>query len=86
MDQYKPKSKLWNIYQYIDGNYDVGKYHMGKAKATVIDCDGDGTEWLFWIDGKLIAEGKVSPHFSYHDFFEGIRQVELLLIQHGYLV
>jgi len=81
---YKPVSKLWKIRD-VDGNYDIGTYKQGSMEAHVIDMDGDGTEWTILQYGVVIAHGEVPPTPYVHDFYEGIRQVEDILVREGFL-
>ncbi len=83
---YEPMSKLWNFKEYWYG--ETAKYHQGRMQAYVLDMDGDDTEWMVWYDHKLIASGHVminNPSFFGNDFHEGIRLVEEILIERGYL-
>jgi hypothetical protein len=81
---YQPRSKLWKIRD-VNGNYDVGTYKHGSMEASVIDCDGDGTEWEVRHHGVVIEKGYVDTSFR-NDFYEGISRVETVLIREGYLL
>jgi len=82
--EYKPLSKLWKIRD-IDGNYDVGTYKQGSMEATVTDQDGDGTHWEVRQHGKILSDGYIDPIPYVSDFYEGIREVEEILIREKFL-